>query len=410
MSEQEQVFSDLADSAFENNKDLAGIAGLTAEDAAVLSDETADEIRGMAEMPLPPRAKPEAHDSHGYGSSLDGYYFECKTCGVEQSGITGREYEQLLGAHPTGRRKASAEIARYADVAMYQRKPMDIEEGGVSRPRVTLMYQTLNPLRVMAAAAELYRGNVIHDPSEVSQELAMYWLKEMTKTVLGAPLEFIDFVFLFENVTRAFTHQLVRQRVGAVYIQESMRFSVVGDEFEVRVPPTLEGLNEDDPRRAFWDQAHRDLGRTYRSLINAGVPAEDARGMLPTNITTRIWYKTNLRGLAEHAGMRLCSQAQYEWKEVWDGILRAIMGFGPGQEAWQQRAIARLFKPVCYSTGKCEFNAESDRFCVIRDRVTAHHEKGEGPEHWNDIDPHEPLQQNAALLSPEMAQHLGRTR
>jgi flavin-dependent thymidylate synthase len=302
-------------------------------------------------------------------------------------------------AHEPGR-----EVARYADVAMYERKPMDQDREEL-RPCVTMSHMTRNPLRVMAAAAELYRGNVIQNPNDIDQDTARFWLKEMTKTKLGAPLEFIDFTFLFENVTRAFTHQLVRQRVGAVYIQESMRFSVAANgAHEVRQAPNIEALADDDPRRAVWDGAVTNITEAYMRLINAGVPAEDARGLLPTNITTRIWYKTNLRGLIEHSGMRLCSQAQYEWKEVWQGIIQAILlnGHPALDELWQRREIIKMFRPVCYATGKCEFLAESDRFCSIRERVMAHHQLGHDSSQWHNIDPLEPLREGAARLSPDM--------
>jgi hypothetical protein len=114
-------------------------------------------------------------------------------------------------------------------------------------------------------------------------------------------------------------------------------------------------------------------------------------------------YKTNLRNLAEHSGMRLCSQAQWDWKQVWAGIIKSIMAYGPQEDRWQQREIIKLFKPVCYRTGKCEFLAETDRFCVIRERVMEHHRRGEAPEQWHDIDPFEPLAEGAARISPQMA-------
>jgi hypothetical protein len=69
-------------------------------------------------------------------------------------------------------------------------------------------------------------------------------------------------------------------------------------------------------------------------------------------------------------------------------------------DKWQYDAIASLFKPICYSTGKCEFMAATDRACTIRGRVRAHYEKGEGPEKWNDINPAEPLLEGAARVRP----------
>lgn len=300
-----------------------------------------------------------------------------------------------------GQEEPGSEIARYADVAMYDATPeTSANEGFTLKPRVTLVSMTPDPLRVMAAASELYGGKIIQYPSEIELDTARRWMADMTRTRLQAPLEFIDLHFLFENVTRAFTHQLVRQRT-AVYVQESQRFAVKRNaEFEVAYPPSLVGLKEDDPQRAVWDKAVKAISKAYLALVDSGIPAEDARGLLPTNITTRVHYKTNLRNLMEHAGNRLCSQAQYEWKMVWAGMLSAIRDYGPEAEAWQQYLIADLFKPVCYRTGKCEFLAETDRACSIRGRVMAHHAAGEGPSKWTDINSMEALYEGAARVRP----------
>lgn len=293
------------------------------------------------------------------------------------------------------------EIARYADVAMYDAQPNPVAQCDLPvEPLVYLVSMTPKPIQAMAAASELYAGRIVIDPAEVPKDKALSWLDDMTRTKLQAPLEFIDLHFLFEGVTRAFTHQLVRQRT-AVFVQESQRFAVKKDAaWEVAYPPSLEGTDEDEPKRVIWDMAVHRLSEAYLALIEAGMPAEDARGLLPTNITTRVHYKTNLRNLADHAGMRLCSQAQSEWKKVWAGMIRAIMNYGPDGDRWQQDAIAGLFKPVCYQTGRCEFRAATDRYCSIRSRVELHHSLGEPPETWTDIDPREPLREGAARLAP----------
>jgi flavin-dependent thymidylate synthase len=242
----------------------------------------------------------------------------------------------------------------------------------------------------------MYQGRPVTDPGQVSRTLALEWFQAAQKNKLQAPLEFIDLHFLIENVSRGFTHQMVRQRT-AVYVQESMRFAVKENAgWEVVMPPSIERLNDDDPARVIWSNAVARLGDTYNQLINAGVPAEDARGLLPTNIGTRLHYKSNLRNLAEQSGVRLCSQAQNEWKKVWAEMVKAILTYGPESERWQQREIVKLFKPVCYATGKCEFMAATDRYCIIRDRVEAHHRNGDAPDTWSDIDPREPLHAMAA--------------
>jgi flavin-dependent thymidylate synthase len=295
----------------------------------------------------------------------------------------------------------SSEIARWADVAMYHAKPTEhSKKTGLIEPRVTLVHMTPQPLQQLAAAADLYAGHPVHHANEISQSKAINWFEDMSRTVLAAPLEFIDLHFLFEGVTRAWMDQLVRQRT-AVYVAESLRFSVKEDlEMEVVMPPSIAKVNDDDPKRRVWDEAVRTLGLAYHSLVNAGVPAEDARGLLPLNTAVRVHYKTNLRGLAQHAGMRLCSQAQWEWKQVWHKMILAIREYGPESDRWQQAEIAKLFRPICYQTGRCQFRADTDRFCSIRDRVEAHYSRGEGPELWHDIDPLDAMREGAARKAP----------
>jgi len=304
----------------------------------------------------------------------------------------------------------SKEIARIADVAMYEAEPdPTVQAGSAVHPTATLISMTPNPLRTMAAASGLYSGRVVRDVGEVSKDEALAALASVQKTTLKAPLEFIDLEFLLEGVTRNFTHQLVRQRTG-VYVQESLRFAVKrGGEAEVAMPPSIARLKEDAPQRIIWENSVHTACISYERLVDSGIPAEDARGLLPSNITTRVHYKTNLRNLADHAGYRLCSQAQYEWKQVWQAMINAILDYPMRQglyyansDLWQYQAIAGLFKPICYETGKCEFMGAEDRFCSIRVRVENHHERGEKPETWTDIDPREPLRDGAARLAPEV--------
>lgn len=283
----------------------------------------------------------------------------------------------------------------WADEAMFAAAPLT-EGDDLVRPHVTLLSMTPNPLRVMAAVNQMYKGDPVHDPDDVPREMALGTLHNMQRTRLQAPMEWIHLSFLFEGVSRPWSQQLERQRTAA-YAQESLRFAVKENaEHEVVMPPYFAALPEDDELRREWQDHVKHTSRLYNRWISRGVPAEDARGGLLMNTATRVHYTTNLRNLAEHAGYRLCSQAQHEWKLVWDEMIKEIECFGPPEDFWQQEAIAGLFKPICYQTGKCEFMASPDRYCVIRDRVEAHHAAGDPPVTWVDIDPQEPLHYAAA--------------
>jgi|SRR5215472_10039671 len=282
------------------------------------------------------------------------------------------------------------EIRKWADEAMYR------AEDTRSDPKVTIIDMTRRPLQVVAAAAETYRGGVYRDPRDISRPQAMEWLEGFKDSKISAPMEWVSLSFYIEGVTRAFTHQMVRQRT-ATFVQESLRFAVKEDAaYAVADPPSLMGLKEDHPWVLTWRAATSYAAQAYNRLVDNGMPAEDARGLLPHAITTRLHYHTDLRNFYDLAGMRLCSQAQYEWKMVWNEFIKAIMSYGPTEDRWQQQAIASLFKPVCYQTGHCGFNGPADRWCVIRDRVNAHSDAGDKPEDWTDINPYEPLHHAAA--------------
>lgn len=300
----------------------------------------------------------------------------------------------------------SKEIARFADVAMFQAEPIDVQAG----PQVHLLWMTPDPLGAIAAACKMYKGEVVRDLSTVTDEERLDYLKQITKTKLKAPFEFVKFHFLIEGVTRAFTHQLVRQRT-AVYAQESLRFAVKED-MPVALPPSIAGTMggqplgaEDDPaeyQRNLWDQCVVMVQETYDHLIHSGMPAEDARGLLPHNVLTRVHYATDLRALLDHAGNRLCTQAQFEWRIVFSRIAQELRDISPrgivhnlgpnacngSQSAYMASHLADLFAPVCYQTGKCEFKANFDRHCNIRERVDALGESQIPSSEWSDSDKH----------------------
>jgi flavin-dependent thymidylate synthase len=268
----------------------------------------------------------------------------------------------------------SKELQQWVDPAMFRSEPMPETEGGVS-PKVYLLSATPDPLGAIAAASKMYKGEVVRSLMDVTDEERRHFWIESQKTHLRAPHEYVDFHFMIEGVTRSFTHQLVRQRT-AVYSQESLRFAVKeGFADEVPLPPSLIGLDREDTTDIqLWEETVETIEHAYERLVAGGMPAEDARGLLPHSITTRVHYKTNLLGLVHHAGNRLCTQAQFEWRFVFNEIVRAIReydSYGTLWNKWQFEEIAdsNLFRPVCYAQGKCPFNADFDRDCTIRPRV-----------------------------------------
>jgi len=314
-------------------------------------------------------------------------------------------------------------VQKWADVAMYASETLDARQG----PRVHLLNAPNDPLGAIAAMALMYKGVVVRDLANVTDQQRREMFAQIQQTKLKAPFEAVQLHWMVEGVTRSFTHQMVRQRT-AVFAQESLRFAVVEDGFAERValPPHLAGtvplvewareMTEEDgsPKsreymerntselqnlRNEWDSEVDRTGRVYQNMVDAGMPAEDARGLLPHNITTRLNYVTNLRNFLEHGGNRLCTQAQFEWRAVWIAFVQELRRYGHGvfyysneyepestkcNSSWQFDLIADMFRPACYLTGKCEFAAQDlDRKCKIRDRVDAFQKEGVPSASWD---------------------------
>jgi flavin-dependent thymidylate synthase len=286
------------------------------------------------------------------------------------------------------------EISKWADAAMFRSEPMPEGQAG---PKVTLLNATPDPLGSLAALCKMYTGGVVRSLADVTDEERRHHFEDVTKSELQGPLEVVHFHFLVENVTRSFTHQMVRQR-EAFFAQESMRFAVPEEDWvnsdRVPYPPSV--ASGEQLVRDSWDKAVYDVQEGYRHLIDLGVPAEDARGLMPHSITTRLHWAVSLRGLLYVAGLRLCTQAQFEWRLVMASAVKALRGYSSGErfadpagyiygedDDWQFEAIADRLRPICYQTGRCGFKAKMDRPCAIRERVDANERNGRPSSEWH---------------------------
>jgi flavin-dependent thymidylate synthase len=172
------------------------------------------------------------------------------------------------------------------------------------------------------------------------------------KDTIKSSWEFVDYVFNIEGVTRAFTHQLVRTRTGS-YAQEAMRV-VDAREHEVVKPFGL-----DDWASQEWDSAMDCVKGVYGGLIDAGVPAQDARGLLPTNITTNIMAKFNLRTLHEMAKLRLCTRTQGEYQDVFREMRRLVIEKHPWVGEFG------FLEVQCVAIGTCAFPRYGEKECPV---------------------------------------------
>lgn len=158
-------------------------------------------------------------------------------------------------------------------------------------------------------------------------------LRYMANTIPSS-WEFVTYTFLLTDVTRAFTHQLVRTRSGS-YAQQTMRVLDMG----TWTYGTGPGIAEDQERRAIYDGCMRYAADAYRDLIESGAPIEDARGVLPTNIHTNIVAKFDLRSLCDTFRKRASQRTQGEYRSVIEIMKAEVMQVHP----WTKLFIERTF-------------------------------------------------------------------
>lgn len=152
--------------------------------------------------------------------------------------------------------------------------------------------------------------------------------------------EFVDYIFQIDDVTRAFTHQLVRHRAGTAFAQQTQRV-VDMSQF------TYETTGTAKEQQLIYSHVMEQIRSGYECLKAAGVETQDARGVLPTNIHTSITFKTNLRTLHQMAKERLCIRAQGEFQHVMKAMRDEIIKVHP----W----ASSMLRVHCAIEGTCCF-------------------------------------------------------
>ncbi|HXI10623.1 MAG TPA: FAD-dependent thymidylate synthase [Thermodesulfobacteriota bacterium] len=178
---------------------------------------------------------------------------------------------------------------------------------------VTLLKSTPDPEKTVAMAARLcYSDSTIEElEKKVSGVSNEKFLGKILKMGHLSVLEHAGFTFGVEGISRATSHQLVRHRLAS-YSQQSQRY-VTATRPEYVVPPSIGG---DDARKKRFDRAVKSAYRLYKELVDAGVPAEDARYLLPNAAATKIIITMNARELLHFFRLRCCERAQWEIRDM----------------------------------------------------------------------------------------------
>lgn len=208
-------------------------------------------------------------------------------------------------------------------------------------PKVELKTSLTKATEAMVFAARLCYGQ---EDKRTTEEEDVALLSRILSMGHWSILEHATAAFYFSNVSRNFTHQLVRHRHMS-FAQQSFHYTVATDRDVSLMPGLPTGAKE------LMEHAFRTSFQAYAELLRIGTPKEEARHVLPSGLSTRIVATANLREWVQFVQTRACSVNCFEIREVAEhvgGILRCELPY-----------LAPVLGPKCL-TGPCP---EGKRSC-----------------------------------------------
>jgi thymidylate synthase (FAD) len=140
----------------------------------------------------------------------------------------------------------------------------------------------------------------------------------------GSVLEHACFTFVFHEVSRVFTHELVRHRAGSAFSQESLRYVRLVD-IGFRVPPALEPVRNQvielvERLETFQQEAAETLLDDEMPFALKKQVTSALRRLAPLGLSTDIIWTANVRTLRHVIAQRTEASAEEEMRLVFDRV------------------------------------------------------------------------------------------
>lgn len=165
------------------------------------------------------------------------------------------------------------------------------------------------------------------------------YIENILKSRHGSVMEHAKVVFIFADVARVFTHELVRHRVGVGISQESLRYVPLVD-IPFRVPPCFTEDPDDARRKEFLSdsawllnemEAFQKKWRAKYGLDDQGVKFDRKKEVTsalrrwgPMGVSTVILWSCNFRNLRHIVELRTAEAAEEEIRVVFDQVARLM--------------------------------------------------------------------------------------
>ncbi len=193
--------------------------------------------------------------------------------------------------------------------------------------KVLLLNYTAGCEEIIAKAAKLcYSASKIEDLiNRVENQNIEMFIKKLVSIGHHSVLEHVSFSFGVEGVSRVLTHQLVRHRIAS-YSQQSQRYVELDKTFEFITPDTIKN---NEHAHTEYQRLMEVIHRIYKAMLASGIPAEDARYILPNGTETKIFITMNARVLLHFFKVRCCNRAQWEIRAMATEMLKKVKAVAP---------------------------------------------------------------------------------
>lgn len=145
-------------------------------------------------------------------------------------------------------------------------------------------------------------------------------LSVLKKTIASgheSVIEHVSFTFKIDGVSRSLLAQLTRHRIASFSV-ESQRYVDMRN-VQYVVP---ESIKKNPVCLKLWKNLMDEITDAYSAFVDAGIPKEDARSVLPNAACTSLVLTMNARELRHFFSLRCCNRAQWEIRRMADEMLK----------------------------------------------------------------------------------------
>jgi thymidylate synthase (FAD) len=216
----------------------------------------------------------------------------------------------------------------------------EVSDGqAVALTAIRTCYSPLKPSGIVAAEGEKYFGRSATDGEGGTDADRLF--RHIVKSGHTSTLEHLTFTFAIEGVSRSLLAQLTRHRVGFSFSVQSQRYVKLGSNdksggFDYVVPEKI----RDNPDAMYrFEGLMEEIQKVYDKLRELGVPAEDARAVLPNATATNLTVTANLRALLDFYSKRRKGRgAQAEIAELAERLRQCVTEVEPWTDQFFEHA------------------------------------------------------------------------